>query len=268
MQEIFQIIQFAQNYLTAMQTGLNKTVSMLPGLIEQEVEVKAKQKLHTSMQNYIDAFSSNIENYVVIMELDEDNWLACAVERGISSFDMKQGFFKGKNVKTSAKGYRYVTIPMGKQVGGKAGPSEKSKKIQEKINAVMKKPQIISKYGQKSKLYTQMGGKFVPGVFPGGPITENQQINVGGDPDISGLYRTRTFSNAEEYSHKQKVGFKGSSWNLVMFRVASEDPRYSDKFIHPGITGVHILQDTNEWLTQVIGKLLDTNIKKEIEKIK
>ena len=272
MLELMQILGFIERYLGAVQTGLQKTVAQIPGLIEQEVETKARNKLHTTADDYIDAFSARVEGHIIVMELDEDNWLACALEKGVGSWDMRNppngmGHLRGKNVKISKKGYHYTHIPLSKQAGGKGGPSEKSKKIQEKINAVMKRPEIVSKYGQKSKLYTKLGDKLTPGVFSGGPIIETQQIDTGGDPEISGLYRTRAFANAEQYSHKNMSKKGMPAWNLIMMRTMSDNPD-AKPWVHPGLQAVQILPETNLWVSTIIGKLLDKNIQNEFNKIK
>jgi hypothetical protein len=272
MEALVNIVVFLQKYVSALQTAVDTTAMELPGLVEQHIETLAKEKLHSSLNDYLDAVKVRMENYVLIVEMDEDNWIACAVEHGASAWSMNnppngKGHLNSPKAKTSKSGHKYAVVPMGKEVGGKAGPSEKSKRIQEKINQVMKRPDIRSnKWGVKSKLHTDLGGKMVTGVFPGGKIIESQQIETGGDPDISGLYRTRTFANAEEFSHKQ-VSKKGMpKWNLVLFRTISENPS-SKQWQHPGITAVNILKDTELWTVEFIEKRLQYNIQKELKKM-
>jgi len=268
MQELLQVAQFIQAYVGALQTALDNTAMMLPGLARQQIETLAKNKLSTSMDNYISALSVKMEDYVLIMELDPDNWLACAVEEGASGWDMTNSHLKSAKAKVSKEGYKYMSIPMGKEAGGKGGPSKKSQDIQKKINEVMKRPKIaISSNGTPSnKLFTNFGGRMQPGVFPGGTITQTQKLETGGDPDISGLYRSRVFSNAEEYQQKSASKKGMPAWKLLMFRTISENPK-SKHWFHPGLTGVNILKETDNWLWGTVTTVFENEIQRELKNI-
>jgi hypothetical protein len=266
MQELGNIAIFIQEYVSAIRKGFENTVALLPGLIEQHIETQAREKLHSSRETYLSAVKVSIENYVIIVEMDEDNWLACAVEQGASAWDMNNppgggGHLNSSKAKISKEGYKYMRVPMGKEAGGKAGPSERSKMIQEKINAVMKRPQI----GGPSKYYTQFGSRMKAGIYPGGKIVESQEIKTD-DPDISGMYRQRTFANAAEFNQKKGNSKGMPKWALTMFRTISENPA-SKHWQHPGITGVEIFKDTERWMNMTIEKFLEKQIETEIAKI-
>jgi hypothetical protein len=268
MQELIQAVAFLQSYVAALSNALDNTVLMLPGLVRQHIETEARNKLTTSRDEYISALSVKMDNYVLIAELDEENWLACAVEKGASGWDMNQTHLKSSKAKVSKSGYRYLTIPIGKEVGGKAGPSKRSQDIQKKINEVMKRPTFKTDKlgGSVNRLHTKLGGLYMPGIYPGGQIVQSQQIDTGSDPDISGLYRTRVFANSEEYYQKQSSKKGMPKWNLVMFRTMSENP-LSKHWLHPGISGVHLLQTAEAWTWGIVERLLEENIKKELQKI-
>lgn len=265
MQELLNTIGFIQSYIAALQEGIQRTALMLPGLVEQHIETLAKEKLHSSRDSYMEALKVRVEDYVLIMELDEDNWLACAVEDGVDSpWVMNKKHLQSAKAKISKDGYRYMRIPMGKEAGATLGPKagERAKRIQDKINEVMKRPRMVG----GSKLYTNMGGQMRPGVFPGGSIVETQQIQTD-DQEISGLYRTRAFANSEQYHQKQMSKTGMPKWNLVMFRTISENP-LAKQWVHPGIKGVKFLPETNQWISGIIETLLVQNIERELSKIK
>lgn len=268
MEEFVFIADFISSYVGALQAALTKTAMIMPGLARQHIETLAKNKLSSSMDEYIGALDVRVENFVLIMEIDPDNWLACAVEDGVRGWDMTESHLKNsKKAKMSKEGYRYMHVPIKKEAGGKAGPSEKSKEIQKKINEVMKRPQVqLNKFGMSSnKLMTNLGGKMVAGVHSGGSVTQMQQLDVGGDPDISGLYRSRVFSSSEEY-HQKMANKKGlPKWQLVMFRTISENPK-SKHWFHPGLQGVNILKETDQWLNIIIEAELERQIKLEMGK--
>ena len=266
MQDLINAAFFIQSYIDALSRALDATAFMLPGLVQQEIETQAKNKLSTTRDAYISALSVRMDDYVLIMEIDDKNWLACAVEKGASSFDMNQGLLKSPKAKVSKSGYRYMSIPMGKEAGGKAGPSDRSKEIQRKINEVMKRPSFkADKMGSINKFHTKFGGQYTPGIYPGGAIVQSQRIDTA-DPDISGLYRTRIFSNSEEFYQKQASKKGMPQWHLVMFRTISENP-LSKHWIHPGITGINLLKQTESWTWGIVERLLDENIKQELRSI-
>ena len=273
MQELLNIAIFLQQYVDAIQTGINNTAAMLPLLVEQHIETQAKNKLRSTRDNYLSAVHVRMDNLVLIAEIDSENWLAVAVEEGVKSWDMNtppngKGALAGPKAKISKKGYRYVSIPMGKEAGQKPGPmvGERGQRIQEKINEAMKRPQIVpGRLGNLSKLHTKMGSKFVAGVLPGGQIVESQKIATA-DPEISGLYRSRVFSNSEEFYQKQASKRGMPKWTLTMFRTMSDNP-LSKHWIHPGIMGVKIFQETEQWLNMLVGPLLETQINTALQKL-
>jgi hypothetical protein len=269
MQELLNVAQFIQNYISALSRAIDNTALMISGIVRQEIETQARNKLSTSREEYISALSVKVENYVLIMELDEKNWLACAVEKGATSWDMNQTHLKSPKAKISKQGHRYMSIPIAKEAGGKAGPSERSKEIQRKINEVMQRPSFKTDKvsGSVNRFHTKFGDKYQPGIFSGGPIVQTQQINTGMDKDISGLYRTRVFANSEEFYQKQANKKGMPKWSLVMFRTMSENP-LTKHWIHPGITGINLLQSTNQnFVPGMMQRLLDENIKAEMRAI-
>ena len=273
MQELVQIAFFLQQYVGAVQSGIYRASLEFRDLVEQHIETQAKSKLHSSRDNYLQAINVSMESYVLIVEMDKDNWLACAVEDGVKSWDMNappngKGHLAGPNAKTGKSGYKYVRIPIGKEAGAKPGPmvGDRGKRIQEKINAVMKRPQIVpGRMGNVSQLHTKMGNQYVAGVLPGGQIIESQKIATD-DPEISGLYRSRIFSNSQEYHSKQESKKGMPKWLLTMFRTISENP-LSKHWIHPGIQGVKIFPDTEQWANMALGPILEKNINEALQKM-
>jgi len=269
MQSLTVVATFIQNYISALSRAIDNTTLMAAGIIRQEIETQAKNKLSTSCDTYISALSVKVENYVLIMELDKDNWLACAVEKGASAWNMNQTHLNSPKAKISKKGHRYLHVPIAKEAGGKAGPSERSKDIQKRINEVMKRPsfKMDKMSGSINKFHTKFGDRYQPGIFPGGQIVQTQQIDVGTDKDISGLYRTRIFANSEEFQQKQANKKGMPKWNLVMMRTMSDNP-LTKQWLHPGISGINLLQSTNQmFVPGILQRLLEENIKTEMKTI-
>ena len=247
MQEIVKEIEYLTAYVQAVQSGLDKFQSMLPLLVKQEIKSQAKRKLNATFDQYMDSVKIKYSNFLLVVELDREDWLSNAVESGTGSFDLKNMLQTSKKTKTSKLGYKYMRIPMGKQKNGKPG-TDKGKEFQDKINQVLMKP----KYGI-SKLKNLMSGQ----------VVESQKI-LSDDPSLQGFYRTRVFESAQEFHSGKKP-----TWGLVLFRTISENPasKTGAKWIHPGIKPVHILRSTERWLDQSIPNLLNSFIEAEVKAI-
>jgi hypothetical protein len=242
--------------------GFENALALLPGAVEQHIQTQAKQKLHSSLQAYLDALTVRMQDYLLIMEIDDENWLAEAVETGVDSWSMKQSHLKSPKTKISKEGYRYLRIPIGKEKSGQGGHTEKSRALQKKINEVMKRPTVGAR-----KLYTVMGGRFQPGVIANsGPIVETQRI-VTADPALKGLYRTRAFSDASTFHTKQTTKTGMPTWKLVMFRTMSEKPGTSP-WVHPGIEGKRLLRSAKYFWAGILDEFIMGHVKTELDKLK
>jgi hypothetical protein len=251
MDELVKIAEYTMNYITALRQGLDKFTGMLPVLTEQKIRSLANDKLNTTKQEYLDAVSVKMTDYVLVVELAEDSWLANAVESGADPFSMKSTHLKsakakyGKPDKTTGMRYKYLRIPMGKKAGATPG-TEKGKALQKKINQVMMKPQ----FGM-ARLKTMMDGS----------VVQSQQVMTS-DPDVQGLYRVRQFSSSEEFH----TGKRKPQWKLVMFRTMSEKP-FGSSWEHPGIKPANIFKETDKWLKANVETMLDTFLSNEVEKL-
>lgn len=252
MDDILKIAEFTAAYIQALRNGMDKFAGMLPILTQQKITSLANEKLDTSRQDYLDAVKVDMTNYLLVVELDEDSWLANAVETGADPFDMKKGLLNspkarlGKPDKFGMR-YRYLRVPMGKQKDAKGGDTEKSQAFQKKINDVMNKPQ----FGM-SRMRSMMDGT----------VVESQPV-LSTDPDLQGLYRTRQFESSTQVHSGKKP-----AWNLVLFRTVTDNPLARGKWQHPGIKPANIFRETENWLKTSSEQMLETFMDNEIEKIK
>lgn len=248
MKELFETIEYLNNYLQALQAGVNKFVSALPLYTKQHIAQEAKRKLHTTREAYLDAVNVRMDNYILVVELDKDSWIANAVETGADAFNMKKGLVNSSKAKVSKKGHRYLRVPINKDKNAPGG-TDKSQEYHAKLNEILLKP----KFGLKT-LKQQIDGS----------VVETQKI-LTNDKAMGGLYRTRSHKSAEAFhSGKSKP-----TWQYIMFRTVSENPisKTGAKWDHPGIKPVHIFRSTEQWLNNTIDSLLDSFIKSELDKI-
>jgi hypothetical protein len=247
MQDLLKAIEYLKNYGKALEDGVNKFVDALPVFTKQQIRRKAKIKLNSTFDSYMESVNIKMRDYVLIVELDQSNWIANAVESGVGQFDMKEGHLKSPKAKRSKAGYRYMRVPIGIQKDGKGSSTDSGKEFQKKINEVLMKP----RYGVR-KLKMLMNGS----------LQETQAV-VSADPALQGMYRTRQFESSEDYHS----GNKKPKWEFILFRTISENPMAQGKWQHPGIKPVHILKDTERWLESSVETLLDGFIEAEIATI-
>lgn len=245
MNNLLKTLEYVQGAVASVDRGLKNFIAASPQLVRQHIEQLARQRLHMTRENYLGAVSTKMTEYVLLVELDPENWLANAVEEGVDPFDMKRMLNTSSKVRISKKGFRYLRIPMGKQKGGSGGLSEYGQQLQEKINQVLNKP----KFGMK-KLKAQINGS----------VFESKQV-LSSDPMLKGLYMTRKFDSIAAYHDKAQR----PAWQAVLFRTMSDNPAARSRFIHPGIKPASIFRDTEQWLVANMPDLLDTFIKTELE---
>lgn len=145
-------------------------------------------------------------------------------------------------------GFKYKVIPMEKTKGYKPG-TEKGEEYQAKIEQALKDLPALGVGARKLKI--MMGGK----------VIESQKINSL-DPTLGGFYRIREFASKEEYHS----GKKKPKWQLMMFRVMSENPNQKDKWIHPGLQPAYLLRETETWIDNNFPKILENAIDQELKK--
>ena len=101
LKELKEAIKVVQAYGLAVKQAVEKTIDFLPIMTRQHISSEAKKKLDTSYQDYMDAVNVEVKGDVFVVDLDEDNWLANAVESGGDPMDMKNQLSTRQNVRVS-----------------------------------------------------------------------------------------------------------------------------------------------------------------------
>lgn len=232
-------------YSRAISDGAENFVAFLPTMIRQHMKVLAQNRLTTTKDVFLDAISMKSEQNVLVVALDEDDWLANATEMGCDPFDMKNRLKTSSKAKISKSGFRYMVIPIKQSKSAKGSDTDKGQAFQALISQTLTKP------------------KFKPA---------RQKLNINGTLDIleevitndkrmQGMYRVKKYSSP---SAKEQGG-RPMSTGYVLFRVMSE--KYPEKWLHPGIKAANILRDTEVWLAGIIEPTLVDFIEKEIKDI-
>lgn len=246
MKELLNTIEYLQNYGKAIEEGVNKFVESVPIYTKQHINRLAKRNLDSTAEHYMNNVTVKMSDYLLIVELNKEDWLVNAVESGVSGFNLKETILSSPKAKMSSKGFRYMSIPMGQKRGRKRG-TEEGKQFQAKIDQILLKPKF---------------GLMKMNITSNGKIVQSQQV-ITADPTMKGLYRTRMFDTAEEFHSAKKKG----GWQFVLFRTISENPvsKTGATWKHPGIKPVNILKKTERWLNDSAGELLSGLIEAEVE---
>jgi len=240
-------IKLLTGYVDALSAGVERTAELVPIVVRQKMAAKAKLKLNSTYQNYMNALSSKMEGYILVIEIDQKNWLANATESGIDKFNMKEGLLNSKSAKISKKGHRYARIPIGKDPNRAEGShgTEKANEYQKLINHVMKKP----KFGGSSLKMMQDGS-----------LLESQKL-ITDQPKAKGLVRFRVHQSAQSFHSGKSRG----KFGYALFRTVSENGSMTGAtWDHPGIKASNILRDIGSAIPEIIETLLETNIEIEL----
>lgn len=247
MDDLQKMVEYMKGYAKAMETGVNLFVKTIPVLINQDIKTRAGKKLDSTRDEFLSAVNVKFSGYVLLVELDPDNWIANAVESGIGQFDMRSSLLNSPKAKRSKNGFRYMSIPIGKKKDAKSANNDKSKEYQKRINEVLAKP----KFGMQKMSQTQDGRVF-----------ERQEV-LTNDPMVKGLYRTRQYENSSQFFS----GAKKPNWQYVLFRTISDNPLSKASWQHPGIQPANIFRDTEQWLNSNAETLLNSFIEDELKAI-
>lgn len=242
------LLKYVNAYLNGLERGINRAVQAAPLLIRQEFDSVAKRRLNTSRDQYMEALSVEVQNGILLVELDPNDWLANAVESGQSGFDMKPGLLRSDKAKVSKQGYRYAHIPMPqrKTPGGKSENSE----FQNKINKVLRDPLIMRVQGRM-----QQDGSYNTIETIASPTNQ---------PETKGLYRIRKFRNAEAFQNKDSP----VSSQFVLFRTVSENPlsKSANGWVHPGIQRRGLFPTVEAWANSLLPSILESIVETEVKK--
>lgn len=261
---------FLEDYINAISDGFDEFAQTLPIYVKQNLQTHAKRKLDDTYTEYMNAVNVNVSNDVLIVALDEDNWLANALESGVEPFSMKETHLRSK-YKISKEGYKYKVIPMRvskkkmgsfesfvqnrrEMKGGDGFVASSDKYYNQKAQAAfdfqskIKKLLVKPKFGVAKTKQDPATGVYV----------KSQQVIS--DPSFTGLYRIQQFNESENAA----TGRNPSSTQYVLFRVMSEKPGTA-KWEHPGLQPRFILRDTHTWLLGAIDDLLEASINRHLE---
>lgn len=232
------LYEFLEQYLTALEAGATKAIAATPLLIRQEFASQARRSLSTSLSEYMASLDIKLSDGVLIVE-QEGSWLAEAVERGISGFEMKDTLLKSPKAKLSKKGTKYLHVPLPVSKTKPNASTDKAQLLQQKIREALNDP-IFS--NPKVSL------------TPEGSFKKMEQL-VTADPQLKGMYKIQGFKDKNALQNNNP-----SYTQYLMFRTISNNPFAKSKWQHPGIEPKRLFPKVNYWadnmLKDIIGDII------------
>ena len=172
-----------------------------------------KQKVNTTLKATRGIYLKNLRIETIddfTKEIILSGWLPNSIESGLNTFDMKPGLMGAKNVKISAKGNWYTTIPFLWSLSGGEGTQQAPKDIYQMVKEQAPKPLKESQIPESKRAHQ------IKDLAKG--------INAAEVPGAKGIYQHKS----SIYTGMQKIEKGAISFRRVG---AESDPNV---FWHPG----------------------------------
>lgn len=221
------MISEALQIMQGMEQGIKGLIASTPRLIQQEIDSYVSRTLDTTKDEFLNATDVYWDKGALVVEIDDDNWLANALETGVDGWDMKTTHLNSPKAKFSRDGFRYLVIPIEKFPSSRGGGTDKSQMYHKAINEALVNPVYASPTIKMSI---------------DGTIGTMERLNTS-NPLLGGFYRISKYKDQTAFNKKQK-----QSTQFIMFRTMSNKPSQADKWIHPGIRGIGMFDHIDQWI--------------------
>jgi len=226
-----------KEFAAEVQRDVHRAVKELASNAEAHVALQAGEELSSPVfKKFIEHLDlTDVSPGIWVISIDEKAlWIEEGIEPGM---DMKKGLLGSSKAKTSAKtGYKYMVVPFdqGKARGDASGYEFN---LRERVRYELRRRKIPFK-----KLEN-----YLAGPNKGQPIVSEKPLhtlNVG-PQEYPGKASTPVLDRVNIY---QRMGKNGKvRRDITTFRTVSGDPKYADKWIHPGRKANKFLEEALEW---------------------
>lgn len=223
---LVEMINDMREIAQALDQGIRGLILATPRLVQQEIDSYVTKTLDTTVDEFLNATDVYWDQGTIVVEIDDDNWLANALETGVEGWDMKDTHLKSPKAKWSKEGFKYMVIPMEKHPSSRGGGTKKSQMYHQAITEALKNP------------------SYHPSTFKmdvDGTIGTMERLSTT-NPLLSGFYRVRRYEDQKGYNEA-----KPKSTQFIMFRTMSSKPSQANKWIHPGIRGIKMMDHLEQW---------------------
>lgn len=247
------ILDYLNQLLGVLENSVAQCIAAAPVYVRQEFQSQVNRKLKSSAEEYMAALKiETLNDGVIEVTLNPDNFLAMAAEEGASAWDMKTTHLKSPKTKISKNGHKYLVIPIQQLKSTVTSGTERGQALQEKIKTLLNDSGTIYKPTTRS-----------PFQVKNSPYVQTMERVMSSDPELQGLMRVRQWNSME---HAQS-GKSPRMSQFVLFRVMSDNPNQKDRWKHPGIKARHIFRGVELWSNSVLPELLSKIIENNVNRI-
>lgn len=233
-------------------TALQQAAGNMAQMAKGEWIRLAQARLHSSRSMYVnglrqaDSFSSQVVDGSPVFTIALVGSMPNNIELGMSHFDMKDvspGWLGGAKAKISKDGHRYVTIPFRHSTSSTSNIAYTGQAKALGMKQELK--QTVKAYGLDRMM------RLATGQVQTGSVASVPK----GAPDVhrflQGLTRVQEAFNSTTASGQQR----GAS-SLMTWRVLS-DKSADDAWKHPGLPGVHLLDEVTRWTDRELDRIIE-----------
>ncbi len=237
---------------TGLVDSFQKAVGGLASMTQAEWIRLAQARLHSSRSMYVnglrqaESFKSEVVDGSNVFTIALVGSQPNNIENGQASFDMKgarPGWLGGNKAKVAADGHRYIVIPFRHSTTSTTNLAYTGQAKAQNLKQELKK--TVKAYGLDRMIKLASGG------IATGPVSKVPN----GSPDVHRFLRGLTRIQEAFNSHMPSGQQRGSS-ALLTWRVLS-DRSADDAWIHPGLPGVHLLNEVSRWADRELDRIID-----------
>ena len=232
--------------------SLHRAVGSAAQMAQAEWIRLAQSRLHSSRSMYVnglrqaESFQSTVVDGQPVFSISLVGSMPNNIEHGQSSFDMKAsrpGWLGSPKAKIAADGHRYIRIPFRHSTSSSSNMAYTGKAKAQNMKQELK--QTVKAYGLDRMI------RMASGAVQTGPVTRVPNNASDVHQFLRGLTRVQEAFNSTTASGQQR----GAS-SLMTWRVLSEKSA-EDAWIHPGLPGVHLLDDVSRWTDRELDRIIE-----------
>jgi len=219
--------------LKGLEQGVEAAIVATPRLFQQELDTFVVRKLDLTADEFLNSVDIYWDGGAIVVEIDDDNWLANALETGVEGWDMKETHLNSPKAKFSSQGWKYLTIPIEKFPSSRGGGTSKSQYYHNLVKEALVDPAFTT---PKMKMSLD------------GTVGTSERL-ITEKKDLGGFYRMKRYKDQELK--------KPISTQFIMFRTMSNHPKQKDKWLHPGLRGINSFEHLEIWSQTQYGVLIE-----------
>lgn len=212
----------------------------------------AQSRLHSSRSMYVnglrqaESFQSKVVDGSPVFTIALVGSMPNNIEHGMAAFDMKAarpGWLGSPKAKIAADGHRYIRIPMRHSTTSDSNMAYTGKAKAQNMKQELKK--TVKAYGLDRMI------RMATGNVQTGRVASVPRNAPDVHRFLQGLTRVQEAFNSTTASGKQRGAASLMTWRILSEKSAE------DAWIHPGLPGVHLLEEVSRWTDRELDRIIE-----------